>query len=274
MNGEAGPIFILASGQRCGSTLLQRLLNSHPEILIWGEQNGLLNGIQAEHERLQSWSHVTQRQRDRYQEGGYDTWTANMAPPQEAVQAAARAYVETLFGESARRLGKTRWGFKEVRYGVDVAQFLVLLFPEARVVHLTRDVVDCFISLKHWENEPLMGWGREQTLQALDYWQSVNAGFLALNFSPSWYLRLRYEDLLGDRERVLTELCRFLDVDQAALDLGVFANRIHIGGPIAEKPRPHIPRGALDAGERALLSRPAYVAISERLGYTISFDNR
>jgi hypothetical protein len=271
---EGGPIFILASGQRCGSTLLQRLLNSHPALLVWGEQNGVLNGLQAEHDRLLSWSSITQRQRDSYRETGYDNWTANMAPPQEAVQAAARAYVETLFAEPARRLGKARWGFKEVRYGVDVAQLLVSLFPEARIVHLTRCIVDCFISLKHWENEPLMGWGREQTLEALDHWQRVNAEFLSLNFSPSWYLRLRYEDLLGDRERVLDELCRFLALDPAALDLGVFAKRIHIGGPLAEQPRPHISPSDLDAEERELLTRPAFVVLSEALGYSIGFEAR
>jgi hypothetical protein len=274
VNSNAGPIFILASGQRCGSTLLQRLLNSHRCILIWGEQKGALQGLTDDHERLLNWSRITQGQRDRFDRDGYDNWTANMAPPMDAVQAAARAYVETLFGASTQRLGKRRWGFKEVRYGVDVARLLVSLFPDARVVHLTRDIVDCFISLKHWENEPQMGWGREQTLEALDSWQRVNTSFLGLNFSPSWYLRVRYEDLLADRDRVLGELCRFLDVDAAALDLAVFDRRIHIGGLLGEKPRPHIARSALAAEERALLTRPAYMALSELLGYTISFVDR
>src|SRR5262249_17333128 len=35
------PIFVLSSG-RSGSTLVQRILNSYPDITIWGEHGGFL----------------------------------------------------------------------------------------------------------------------------------------------------------------------------------------------------------------------------------------
>ena len=38
------PILLLGSG-RCGSTLLQRVLNSSPEITVWGEHAGFLTSI-------------------------------------------------------------------------------------------------------------------------------------------------------------------------------------------------------------------------------------
>lgn len=273
MSEGESPIFILASGQRCGSTLLQRLLNSHHRILVWGEHNGILNRLRGEHQRLLAWSSRFDDPDRRFTREGLDSWTANMTPPPEVVVAAGRAYLETLFALPARRLGRTRWGFKEVRYGAEVAAYLLSLFPEARVVHLTRDVVDCFISLKRWENEPYMAWDRGRTLEALGYWQSVNAGFLALDYSPRWYLRLRYEDLLSEQDRIVATLCDFLSLDQAELDLGVFANRIHNGALLSSRPRAHIPRSALDPEERALLSRPDIVELCTALGYAIRFSD-
>ena len=38
------PIFIFSSG-RCGSTLMQRILNSYTDITVWGEHNGFLLDI-------------------------------------------------------------------------------------------------------------------------------------------------------------------------------------------------------------------------------------
>jgi hypothetical protein len=268
------PIFILASGQRCGSTLLQRLLNSNPRILIWGEHEGALNGFRGEVERIVLWERKMGGALDRYLDEGYDNWTATMTPSAGDIDRAARAFIGTLFAEPAARLGRTRWGFKEVRYDLDTAAFLQQLFPETRVVYLTRDVVDCFISLKHWENDPLMAWSRENTLSFLRDWERVNASFVGLRYTPRWCMPLRYEELAAGPERVTTDLCSFLAIDPSTLDMRVFARRIHRGGRGGEEERIPIPRSSLDAEERALLTQPDILAVSAALGYTVHFEDR
>ena len=46
MNDSYSPIFIFTTGWRTGSTLLQRLITSSGETLIWGESGGALNDFQ------------------------------------------------------------------------------------------------------------------------------------------------------------------------------------------------------------------------------------
>ena len=40
MTEVATPLLVLGAGQRCGSTLVQRLLCSHPDVMIWESTPG------------------------------------------------------------------------------------------------------------------------------------------------------------------------------------------------------------------------------------------
>ena len=42
MNASQAPVFILSSAGRTGSTLLQRLLISTRDIMVWGEHDGAM----------------------------------------------------------------------------------------------------------------------------------------------------------------------------------------------------------------------------------------
>ena len=50
------PLLVLAAGQRCGSTLVQRLLCSHPRVRVWGEHVGQLRQVLTARQRLNLWS--------------------------------------------------------------------------------------------------------------------------------------------------------------------------------------------------------------------------
>src|ERR1041385_4274275 len=68
------PIFLLASGHRCGSTLVQRLLNSHPDILIWGEQNDYLNSFVWLFQELVEWTEKSSNDHKTFLLRGYDNF--------------------------------------------------------------------------------------------------------------------------------------------------------------------------------------------------------
>lgn len=121
---------IIASGPRCGSTLVQRLLCSHPKVLIWGEHGGA----------LRSWP-----------DAGFDGFIANLMPPLSGLRQEARSLLLRLWADPAVELGRPLWGFKEIRYGRGECVGLLSLFPEPRFVHLTRDPRHVLVSLDWWE---------------------------------------------------------------------------------------------------------------------------
>jgi hypothetical protein len=96
------PLVVLGCGQRCGSTLVQRLLCSHPDVMIWGEHDGQLAAIMKVAEQLEFWAQTYGRVgRDELSAHGYQGFIANLTPESDRVAAAVRAFVEALFAEPA-----------------------------------------------------------------------------------------------------------------------------------------------------------------------------
>lgn len=147
---EDPPVFLLGTGGRTGSTLLQRLVISTREVMLWGEHGGHLlaaveswvNGMQAWHDRSGG------AQYRRFLRKGCRTFIPNITPPMEWFQRGARAAFRESLGGPAAQLGFPRWGFKEIRYGGQAALTLAALFPEARFVVLTRNPADALRSIK------------------------------------------------------------------------------------------------------------------------------
>ena len=151
--GEAdAPVLLLSAAWRSGSTLLQRLVSSTGEVLVWGEpyERGACIRRMAEMFRGfdESWppeNYVNARPTP----GEFtDTWTANLYPPPESLLDAHRRFFDTLFAEPARRLGFSRWGLKTVRLGGEHALYLKALYPAAPVVFLVRNPYDAWLSYR------------------------------------------------------------------------------------------------------------------------------
>src|SRR3954471_24899311 len=107
------PIFVFACGWRSGSTLVQRLLCSHPDIHIWGENRGICDSLEKLHagmERLQPLSALAERE---FQAIRVNAWIAMLNPPPEHFLEGIAALMDRYFGDPVRALGKSRWGFKE-----------------------------------------------------------------------------------------------------------------------------------------------------------------
>ena len=269
-NDPADPILVLGSGQRCGSTLVQRLLSSHPDVLVWGEHGGQLRRLRELERALEGWDEGLGRSgREAFLREGHQSFMANLMPAPEAIRQATREYVSTLFAVQAAALGRKRWGFKEIRYGRDELDWLATLFPGLKGVHVTRDPRDVLVSLDHWERSATP-WQRSQTREALGDWLRVNRDMLERDSSSQPpMLSVRYEDIVLRPEEFIRAVGEFLDLDHRALDAAVFRRQVHTGGPSGTRPRQLRHFAELAPELRALVSRPEMIEVAGAYGYAI-----
>ena len=154
-------------------------------------------------------------------------------------------------------MGKSIWGFKEVRCEFAVALPPSRVFPGARFIHLTRRISDCLISLNRWEASGI--WKREWTRRSINHWISINQGFLAQGAKLRKLLSLRYEDMIaGGGEEFTQQLAKFLDLPRSLFNLDVFMKHLDGADPTASK----IP---LSPEDWALISRPKINRLNEAL---------
>ena len=139
------PIFVASLG-RSGSTLLQRVLNVHPDITIWGEHGGMLKGVTA----------TVRASQDEFVVKNLDTgnelrdavigelsdketfypWVS----PFKAEEFSNELIATTLELFTRGLTPDIRWGFKEIRYDAETLRTLMEMFPEAHLVLLAREV--------------------------------------------------------------------------------------------------------------------------------------
>ncbi len=155
-NSES-PIFLLATGWRTGSTLLQRILVTDQRLLLWGEPFGemaLISTLTESLARLSNFPNLSQLWSGEGFTASSETsvtlaksWIATLYPAGADLRAALRALLTQWFAKPAIERGFSRWGFKEVRLGAAEAMMLHWLYPQAKFVILSRHPFDCYRSL-------------------------------------------------------------------------------------------------------------------------------
>lgn len=159
---EEDPIFLLATGWRTGSTLMQRVLVTDSSLILWGEPHGRMGFLSRLGDLLASFDRVIapdevilKAKADMMLSG---EWIANLYPPTSVIRQALQSMVYDWLAQPAKELGYTRWGMKEVRLGYAEAALLLWLFPEAKFVVITRDPYDSYRSAMQlgtlWERWP------------------------------------------------------------------------------------------------------------------------
>ncbi|MFO7662958.1 MAG: sulfotransferase [Chloroflexota bacterium] len=262
------PIFIFSSGHRCGSTLLQRLLNSSPDVLIWGEHNGYLNHYIQIYHNLQKWEQKMTHYRGIFLNDGYNNFIANMMPETYELKEAALLHIYGIFGIPALRLGRNIWGFKEVRYGVDVALFLQNLFPRARFIHLVRDISACFLSMRRWELSENNEWLPEWTLASLDNWERICRGFLEEGPQLRNLLSIRFEDMIAEPVQLIEKLGDYLHVPADNFDRNVFVKKISSVNVDGSGDLSSNPKATITEEDRVIINIPERLRLAEAYGYS------
>lgn len=218
--GGARPLFLLGA-PRSGTTLLCRILDAHPRVLMTNENAVFLQLADAvEKSRGGSKNGVA------YGKQNHEKWAAFL-------DARAKPLIEEYYGELAAAAGKrdlAYWGEKHPHF-VACLDWLGAHWPDACYVYIVRDPRDSACSIGE-----MTGRGAARGLETWRNFTRTTEKFLAA-VPPERQAFLKYEDLvadyLGASERVLAALGlpadpavrehieRFRDVDAHRLSPGV-----------------------------------------------------
>lgn len=138
---------VVASMGRSGSTLLQRVLNVHPQLTIWGEHGAFLKGVLSAHMATTAKPAVIRNLADGYEnresvvgelseKGAFKPWVSPFTA--EMVAESLRDYVIDLF--TSGLAPEVRWGFKEIRYTEIELERFMRMFPDTHLIVLARDI--------------------------------------------------------------------------------------------------------------------------------------
>ncbi len=227
------PIFMLTHG-RTGSTWVQRILNIHPHITIWGEHYGFLDGVAKGYFRfMDQYSHDGIAVCDKRAisklvgpatDAGLETEWFNPFTPDELTDLMRRMVTDLFARPTGGR--PIRWGFKEIRYEDKmVPRFLDAMFPNSQAIILRRDPVDMLRSQTFaWQKQ--LG-GRTLDAAELDAFIVRRLGvvgrqerlFRWLEESiPDRVIKLTYEGMVDDFENEVMRLFAFLGEDPGLMD--------------------------------------------------------
>ena len=261
-NDTESPIFIFATGERCGSTLIQRLLCTHPEIFIWGEQRGALNDLLSFYIKFYQHAVDYKEVPSLFFNSLENEFIANLSPGISSLENALRSILKMLYGGYSGR-----WGCKEVRCGIKVAFLIETLFPQSKFILLTRHIGACLASLLRWNYD------LEKCVNFVNRWESLTSQMVKTSKLDSTnYLFLRYEDFIGNSQQQIEVLCKFLNIEKELLDLNTLKIRVadhkNIENIDVPKPRVAIP---LPKEVQALISTEKIQDLLKRLNYTSDY---
>jgi len=264
------PIFIL-SCERSGSTLLQFILDTHPDICSPGEM--AMGALCRDLRVAVSRSFGTR-------------FLDDLRKREETEKREVRQTLSGLFSKFAHNQGKKIWCDK-IPYNLKYLEHLEWTFPDARYVCLHRAALDVVHSCLELPEKEYLWWAlphvvkHQRNLAAafLDSWVEKTGVLLDFEAGHPQSFRIKYEDLVADPPKALIPLFRFLGVDwDPSLPERIFTLRRDpdAGGDYKMHSTRRIEKDQVGKGARldpALLSRvPAdlrerQAQLQRRLGY-------
>ena len=225
-----GPLFVVGM-PRSGTKLLRDLLNQHPrigiprvetEFLPYWFENWSSWGDLADRDRFQSfYNNVSLSSYFRYQTKE-DALISAQRWFEQCAQFTPQGVFEALLRHDggAAATSNVIWGDKSPSY-LRHLRMLSERFPEARFVHIVRDVRDYCLSIRN-------AWGKNMLRAAQRWTDDVADALQAESELGERVLLVRYEDLLNDTQGALERICAHLelDFDPAMILLGETAENL------------------------------------------------
>lgn len=208
------PVFIVGA-PRSGTTLLRLMLTSHPGVSIPPEGAFMIN-LAPKYGDLKDLLPVIDQVLDElYSNKKFLDWGIKKEVLKEEARLRKKLnfseFIELVYRLYAKLSHPTAsiWGDKNPTY-FQHTETIHQYFPEARIVHITRDVRGVYHSRKSlidkWKLNPdtLM-------LAVTNEWHALS-DLIARSASDSRFFTLKYENLVAEPEKQLISLCRWLGI--------------------------------------------------------------
>jgi Sulfotransferase family len=254
MRGPArqNPFLFVVGCPRSGTTLLQRMLDAHPQLAVANDTHFIPRALEAvqpgsledDDAKASSLPELVAWVRSYYRFARLGLDEASFA--QAAASARSyREFVSLLYGQLARKHGKELSGEKTPDY-VRHLPLLHRLFPWARSVHIIRDGRDVALSIAEWacrggrlKGPAKLPLWREEPVATCALWWSwqVKLGRRSRFVLPTgMYHEVRYEALVDGPEAILRSVVAFLDLPFSDRMLSFNDGKVrHEGGLSAKK---------------------------------------
>jgi hypothetical protein len=223
----SAPLLLTSPSVRSGTTLLQRLLCSSANALVYGEEVGkdLALQLQVLSSRRLVYAHSRQRfahSLSRVLAGDTDDWLIDLMPDLDAylgaLDAGAFAGLDSC-RQHAQAAGRSVWGFKYPGWPPPLMRLLHAGQPGTRVLYLRRNLADTARSAKAWDG-----------LAEADVEPFCQQWLEHLRFMHAWrqqapVLMLDFDTLVQRPEQAIAELGAFIPV--SGMDPAVLTRRIN-----------------------------------------------
>ena len=231
MSSQSPYLFVVGC-PRSGTTLLQRMLDHHPQLAIANDTHFIPRAIgsstASKNPPLDQELIERVRRYHRFPRLNLSDGVVNEAAASASTYS---EFVSNLYSSFARLHEKPLAGEKTPDY-VRYLPLLYDLFPEARVIHIIRDGRDVALSTLEWAR-PDKGPGR------FPMWQEDSIAVCALwwrwqvstgrqdgkSIGPDLYREVRYEDLVHQPAKVLQDMSKFLRLSFAPQMLAFYEGK-------------------------------------------------
>lgn len=252
VSGKSMPVFFLVGRARSGTTWLRSVLNSHPEILCWGE--GRFFERSFERKNFERWrlKNIAPNSlygailRSEYLRAWIDrsVW-ATGKDTDEHLNNLTRLAVDYFLSEQLSKSRARIVGDKTPFVRAEVMKEIGAVYPEAKVIHIIRDGRDVAVSTIHhmWNHAQSEGGVYALEPEELEKRSAYREGFLTppaeslftrqrlTRIATDWstqvgrtmedgrallgdnYAEVRYEDLLGRPKEEVRHLLEFLGAE-------------------------------------------------------------
>jgi hypothetical protein len=219
------PIFVFGF-PRSGTTLLQRVLNSYQDVLIWGEHVAFLRDVANAYFRVwrnpdffKSTTALNELLRDTKPLTHWQGWLNWIG--EEEWKHLYRQFLESIFVPRGLP-DKQFWGWKEVHYTArkdeQTLPFLAQIYPEAKYVFLVRSGFNTMASFSVWPRRTNIAiWAQEGCRRWKEMIGSFRDWHRSRKVESFW---IRYEELIeakGEVLRLLESMGKRLGEDQQAI---------------------------------------------------------
>jgi len=264
------PIIVTSPTTRCGTTLVQRLVSTSDNALLYGEEIGLhiraltewFVGLMQHHDRV---GEALDADFQRALTGALNDWRPGLMPPTSVT---LRAFAETYYqipatlAEYGRSIGRPVWGFKGPAYSRDTIRAFLSLMPRAKVIYVFRNPFDALKSAKARKfadtDEGVAGFCSEWTRNMREVSSLGESERLLL---------LKYEDLIEQPKAQIRRVELFTEttgIDEAVLDIKI--NTFSGEEADGHSPSQYIQPAKLTAAETETVLAQAGAVVTELYG--------